>query len=454
MNQMNEKELRAHLQEAIDQKDDERAKALLSGLHSVEIADLYDKFDVAENRYLYMLLDGEKAADVLMELSEEERQKWLKEVPSDVIARQFVHNMDSDDAADLLGELKEERKDEVLSFLEDVEQAGDIVDLLHYDEDSAGGLMGKEMIVVNENWSMPTCLKEMRKQAEFVEHVYSIYVVNDDDVLVGVLPLKKMLVSPNVSKVKNIAVTDDLITVKTDTSKEEVAQLFEKFDLVVLPVVDAIGRLEGRITVDDVVDVIREEAEKDYQMASGISQDVETTDAVLKMTKARLPWLIIGLIGGVGSAWVVKSFETSIVANPMLAIYVPLIAAMGGNTGIQSSAIVVKSLAANLNSYENVWGEIYKEGLVSSLNALVLSTLLFLYNWLVFNDLVFAMMVSISLFIVVVFASIFGTVIPLVLNRFKIDPALATGPFITTSNDIIGLIIYFTIGGLSAFLLL
>lgn len=451
---MDEKELRARLKEAIKQQDDQEVLHLLQDVHPVEIAELYERLDEEEGRYIFLLLDSERASDVLLELSEEERSHFLKHTPSEQIANHFLQHMDSDDAADLLGELKEERREEVLSLIEDVEQAGDIVDLLHYDEDTAGGLMGKEMIVVNENLSMPTCLKEMRKQAEDVEQVYSIYVVNNDNVLIGVLPLKKMLVSPNVSKVKEIAKTDDLITVKTDASKEEVAQLFEKYDLIVLPVVDSIGRLEGRITIDDVVDVIREEAEKDYQMASGISKDVETSDTVLRLTKARLPWLIIGLIGGVGSAWVVKAFEGNITANPLLAIYIPLIAAMGGNTGIQSSAIVVKSLAAKLNSYENVWGEIFKEFLVSMVNALVLSVLLIIYNYFVFDNVGFAVTVSMALFIVVVFASIFGMVVPLILNRFKIDPALATGPFITTSNDIIGLIIYFFIGGLSAFILI
>lgn len=432
------------LQEAMKNGDDKAILQLINPLHAADVADLYEDLDTEELKKLFLLLDGEDAADVLMELSEEERHKFLKQLPNDIIAKQFIDNMDSDDAADVIGELAEERQEEILSLIKDVDQAGDIVDLLHYDEDSAGGLMAKEMMIVNEDWSMPTCLTEIRKQAEDLDEIYYVYVVNSDKILTGVLPLKKMILSPSVSKVKNI-MTESPIWVKTDTDNEEVAQIMEKYDLVALPVVDSIGRLMGRITIDDVVDVIREEAEKDYQMASGLTQDVETTDTIFRITKARIPWLVIGLFGGVLSAAIIGLFEGDLSVNTSLAFYIPMIAAMGGNAGIQSSAIVVQGLASNPGKTDNMLSRILKEVGVAMINATILSLLIFGYNYFFAGSHALTYSVSLSLFAIIIFASIFGTAIPLILDRFKIDPALATGPFITTLNDIIGIFIYFWI---------
>lgn len=434
------------LKEVIAAGNEAQALNMIEPLHAADIADIYDDLHIEEAKFLYLLLDGEKAADVLIELADDDRQRFLKVLPSELIAKQFIDNMDSDDAADIIGEMEEERQEEILSHIEDVEQAGDIVDLLNYDEDSAGGLMAKELIVVNEEWSMPTCLKEMRKQAIEVDEVYYIYVVNDATVLTGVLPLKKMLLSPSVSKVKHV-MKKEPISVRTDTKSEEVAQIIERYDLVALPVVDSIGRLVGRITIDDVVDVIREEADRDYQMASGISQDVEATDKVMRLTKARIPWLLIGLFGGVCSALVIGVFEGELKLDPRLAFFIPLIAAMGGNVGIQSSAIIVKDIASGINVFDKTFLKLLKEITVALINALILSVLIFAYNFFFQEGLDFALTVSISLFSVILFASLSGTIVPLTLHKLKIDPALATGPFITTMNDIVGLFIYMTISG-------
>ncbi|MFB6318021.1 magnesium transporter [Saccharicrinis sp. FJH54] len=434
------------LKEIIEAGDEEQALKMMESLHAADIADIYDELSIEEARFLYLLLDGEKAADVLIELTDDDRQKFLKVLPSEVIARQFIDNMDSDDAADIIGEMEEERQEEILSHIDDLEQAGDIVDLLNYDEDTAGGLMAKELIAVNEEWSMPTCLKEMRKQAIEVDEVYYIYVVNDSRVLTGVLPLKKMLLSPSVSKVKHV-MKKEPISVKTDTPSEEVAQIIERYDLVALPVVDGIGRLVGRITVDDVVDVIREEADRDYQMASGISQDVEASDKVIRLTRARIPWLLIGLFGGVCSALVIGLYEGNLHLDHRLAFFIPLIAAMGGNVGIQSSAIIVKDIAAGVNIFDRTLFKLFKEISVALINAVILSSLIFSYNFFFNEGVDFALTVSISLFSVIIFASLSGTIVPLTLHKLKIDPALATGPFITTMNDIVGLFIYMTISG-------
>lgn len=425
----------------IDQKDEVRAKELLQELHPADIAELYQEVDLKEAIFLYLLLDGEKAADVLMELDDDERHKLLKELPNEVIAKQFVDNMETDDAVDLMRELDEERQEEILSHIQDVEQAGDIVDLLKYDEDSAGGLMGTEMIVVNENWSMPRCIDEMRLQAEEVDEIYYVYVVDDDERLRGVLPLKKLITSPSVSKIKHVMKKEPIV-VHVDDSVEDVVTAIEKYDLVALPVVDSIGRLVGRITIDDVMDEVREQHEREYQLASGISKDVETSDNVLLQTAARLPWLLIGMIGGLGNSVLLGGFEASFASNPKMALFIPLIGGTGGNVGIQSSAIVVQGLANNTLKPENIVPQLGKELIVSLINASIISLVVFTYNFFMLGDSGITASVSLSLFAVVLFASIFGTIVPITLSKLKVDPALATGPFITITNDIIGMMIY------------
>lgn len=435
------KEYIDNLKKIIEEKDDVKARELLKDLYPADIAEIYQKLDLQEAIYLYMLMDGEQAADVLMELDEEDRHKLLKELPNELIAKRFVDNMETDDAVDLMRELDEDTQEEILSHIEDVEQAGDIVDLLKYDEDTAGGLMGTEMIVVNENWSMPKCIDEMRKQAEEVDEIHYVYVVDDDERLRGVLPLKKLITNPSVSKIKHV-MKKDPIAVRDSDSIEEVTQTIEKYDLVAVPVIDSIGRLVGRITIDDVMDEVREQHERDYQLASGISQDVETSDNVFTQTAARLPWLLIGMIGGLSNSIILGGFENSFASNPKTALFIPLIGGTGGNVGIQSSAIVVQGLANNTLKEGNIFSQILKESVVSVINASTISLIVFIYNFFMLGDRAITSAVSLSLFTVVIFASIFGTIVPLLLDKMKIDPALATGPFITISNDIIVMLIY------------
>ena len=435
------KEYIENLKHVIEEKNDAKAKELLEELYPADIAELYTDLNLQEAIYLYLLMDGEKAADVLMELDEEDRHKLLKELPNELIAKRFVDNMDTDDAVDLMRELDEDTQEEILSHIEDVEQAGDIVDLLKYDEDTAGGLMGTEMIVVNENWSMPKCIDEMRKQAEDMDEIYYVYVVDDDERLRGVLPLKKLITNPSVSKIKHV-MRKDPIAVHDSDSIEEVADVIEKYDLVALPVIDSIGRLVGRISVDDVMDEVREQHERDYQLASGISQDVETSDNIFTQTAARLPWLLIGMIGGLSNSIILGGFETGIATNPKMALFIPLIGGTGGNVGIQSSAIVVQGLANNTLKEGNIFAQVLKESVVSIINASIISLVVFVYNFFMLGDRAITASVSLSLFAGVLFASFFGTLVPLLLDKMKIDPALATGPFITISNDIIGMLIY------------
>ena len=432
------------IQQVIDDKNEQKAKEYLKDLHPADIAELYQALNLDEAEFIYRLLDSEKAADVLMELDEDDRKKLLKRLPNEMIAKQFIDHLDTDDAVDLIRELDEEAQEEILSHIDDVEQAGDIVDLLKYDEDTAGGLMGTEMVVVNENWSMPECLKEMRIQAEDMDEIYYVYVVDDDERLKGVFPLKKMITNPSVSKIKHV-MKKDPVSVKTDTPIEEVAQAFEKYDLVAVPVIDSIGRLVGRITVDDVMDEVREQAEREYQLASGLSQDVESTDTIFTQTSARLPWLLIGMFGGLANSVILGNFEAGFVSNPAMALFIPLIGGTGGNVGIQSSAIVVQGLANGSFSLRNSGKQILKELGVALINACMISALVFVYNWIRMGSIGVSLSVGLSRFSVVLFSSSSGAIVPMTLERFKIDPAIATGPFITITNDIIGMLIYMSI---------
>lgn len=431
-----------HIKELIEQNSSTEIKELLQDLHPADIAELIDELNLEEAKFIYMQLDNETAADVLTEMNEDDRKELLDLLPSEIIAKRFVDYMDTDDAVEIIRDLDEEKQEEVLSHIEDIEQAGDIVDLLQYDEDTAGGLMGTEMVVVNENWSMPECLKEMRHQAEELDEIYYVYVIDDDERLRGVFPLKKMITSPSVSKVKHV-MRKDPISVHVDTPIDEVIQTIEKYDLVAIPVVDSIGRLVGRITVDDVMDEARELQERDYQLASGLSQDVETDDNVLRQTTARLPWLLIGMVGGIANSLILGNFDTTFAAHPEMALYIPLIGGTGGNVGTQSSAIVVQGLANSSLDSKDIFKQVGKEAVVALINATIISMLVYIYNFIRFGPTsTVTYSVSISLFSVVMFASIFGTLVPMTLEKLKIDPAIATGPFISITNDIIGMMLY------------
>ncbi|MCP3893056.1 MULTISPECIES: magnesium transporter [Bacteroides] len=431
-----------NVKQLIGLKDADQVRSLIIDLHPADIAELCNELNPEEARFVYRLLDNETAADVLIEVDEDVRREFLDVLPSETIAKRFVDYMDTDDAVDLMRELDEEKQEEVLSHIEDIEQAGDIVDLLKYDEDTAGGLMGTEMVIVNENWSMPECLKEMRQQAEELDEIYYVYVIDDDERLRGIFPLKKMITSPSVSKVKHV-MQKEPISVHVDTPLEDVAQTIEKYDLVAIPVIDSIGRLVGQITVDDVMDEIREQSERDYQLASGLSQDVETDDNVLRQTTARLPWLIIGMLGGIGNSMILGNFDATFAAHPEMALYIPLIGGTGGNVGTQSSALIVQGLANNSLDTKDTYKQVAKEAVVALINATIISLLVYTYNFIRFGaSATVTYSVSISLFAVVMFASIFGTLVPMTLEKFKVDPAIATGPFIAITNDIIGMMLY------------
>lgn len=428
----------------IENGDSVAVEKELAELHPSDIADLMESLSTTQAKFVFDHLHDEITAEVLIEFDEDYRNKFIKLLSTDEIAGQ-IDNLETDDAADILGDLEDEEKDAIISRLEDPEHASEIADLLKYDEHSAGGLMHKEFFQAKASWPVDRCVIELRKQTEDVERVYSIYVVDENDVLLGILSLKSLLFADPKELIGSIFMQDKVHFVKAHEKTEVVAEMMEKYDLVSLPVVDRQHKLVGRITIDDVVDIIKEEAEKDFQMASGISENLEASSTVIKNTRSRLPWILIGLAGGVGASQIIKGYEGQIDLNPALAFFIPLIVATAGNVGVQSSAIIVQGLASKDFQFQGLFKRVGKEAMVGMLVGMICSVIIFSVNFLVGGDKLLGITISISLFLVVVIAAVLGALVPLLLDRIKIDPALATGPFITTANDIIGLTIYFVV---------
>jgi magnesium transporter len=434
------------LKNSISIKDDSNIKAQLEELYAVDIALILNRLRIDEANYLYDLLDEEIAADCLLEMEEEKREALLATFSTKEIAEQ-LDNMESDDAADVINELPENIQEEVLSHIEDIAQASDIADLMSFEEGTAGSLMAKELVSVYAYETVAACIEEIRAQAESVDVMYAIYVVDENEKLLGMLSLKKLIISHPLARVEEIF-DADVISVKTSAPSEEVAEIIQKYDLVVLPVVDQLGRLVGRITIDDVVDVMREEAEKDIQLMSGITDDVDSNDGLWRLSRARIPWLLVGMCGGIVGSRIIGSYEDQIMLRPEMAFFIPLIGAMGGNVGVQSSAIIVQGLANNTLITDRIAPKLLKELGVGLINGLICSSLILGYNLLISESWALAATVSVALITVILCASFLGTFVPLMMNRFKINPALATGPFVTTLNDIIGISIYFLVGRL------
>jgi magnesium transporter len=427
----------------IEEENDKELHKLLDEFHYADIAEILDELNLEQAVYVIKLLDSERTSDILMELDEDNREKVLKNLSAKEIAEE-VEELDTDDAADIISELPEDRQQAVIAQIEDEEHKAEITELLAYDEDTAGGLMAKELVKVYETWTVAGCMRRIRGQAEEVTRVHSIYVVNKEEKLIGRLSLKDLIVAKSEQKISDLVkVNVDYVNVHDDV--EEVAKVMAKYDLEAIPVVDRNQILLGRITIDDIVDVLREEADKDYQMAAGITGDVEADDSILELTRARLPWLFLGLVGGIGAFLIMEGFEGLFTGKAViLFFFTPLIAAMAGNVGVQSSAIIVQGLA-NDDVRGSVNSRLIKEMLLAALNGIILAIFLFLFIWAFKGELNTALAISVSLVAVIIVAGLIGTFVPLFLNKRGIDPAIATGPFITTSNDILGILLYFWI---------
>ncbi len=429
----------------VEEKNDKELKSLLNEFHYADIAEILDELDLDDALYVIKLLDSETTSDVLMELDEDTREKILRNLSAKEIAEE-VEELDTDDAADIIAELPENRQDAVISQIVDEEHRAEIQELLAYDDDTAGGLMAKELVKVYETWTVAGCLRRIRGQAKEVTRVHSIYVVNKQEQLIGRLSLKDLIVAKSDQKIADIA-KDSVDWVHVNDDVEDVAKVMAKYDLEAIPVVDDNQTLLGRITIDDIVDVLKEEADKDYQLAAGITQEVEADDSILQLTKARLPWLVLGLFGGLGSVFIMKGFEEVMETVPSLFFYTPLIAAMAGNVGVQSSAIIVQGLA-NDNVRGSLIGRLLKEVGLALINGFALALLVVLFGFLISQNTTESIAIATSMMSVIIVAALIGTFVPIILDKRGIDPAIATGPFITTSNDILGIYLFFVISGL------
>jgi magnesium transporter len=429
---------------ALEKEDSKFIADAILPLHPADIAEILELIDLKGAQFLYRLLDQELASEVLVEIEEDTRDQFLASFSSEEIAYS-VNKMDADDATDIIQDLPEEVQEQVLNVLKDNDQSSDISMLMNYDENSAGGIMDVDFVAANWNWTVKDALNKLLEQVENVDQIYTIYVVDSTKKFKGILSLKRFLYAKDDTLIKDIYKKDSISVLDIEEA-ESVASKMEKYDLVVIPVLSEDKKLLGRITIDDALDVIKEEAEKDYQMASGISEKVESSDSLFVISRARLPWLLIGLLGGILGAYVIGFFEEHLRENAVMASFIPLILAMGGNVGVQSSAIIVQSLANNTLNYESIFKRLLKELTVALFNGFICAIIALIFCWITRSDFALALTIGVSLVAVFTYAGLFGTFVPLILNKYKIDPALATGPFITTTNDIIGLLIYFLIG--------
>lgn len=435
-----------NVEQLVAQKKRKAIRDLMGEFHFADLAEVLDALETEQATYLVKSLESDVTSEALMELDDDVREKILGRLSPNEIARE-LEEMDTDDAADVVSELDIAIQQKVIDRIEDEEHAADIIELLKYDEDTAGGLMAKELVRVKDTWTTAGCIREMRRQAKNVTRVHSIYVVDKAGVLKGRLSLKDLLTAPERARIADIYIPKvDFVT--DNTEGEEVARIMQKYDLEAIPVVNNAGVLLGRVTIDDIVDFIREEAEKDYQMAAGISGDVEADDSLGKLTKARLPWLLIGMFGGIGAASIIDGFGTILTDFPNLFLFVPLIQATAGNVGVQSSAIVVQGLA-NDTLKGNIAGRLLKETALALINGLSIALIVLIFSHLFFNTTYLeSISIGLAVVVVILIAALVGTFVPMLLDKKGIDPAVATGPFITTSNDVFGILIYFLIAKL------
>jgi magnesium transporter len=430
------------LQESIEIQDIGFITESFQGANVADIASLLDELNMDEAIYVLRLLPASKSADILIELDEDSLIQVIRELEPTELAG-LIDQMESDDAADILILMPSKDREVVISHLQEKEKSANILDLLRYDEDSAGGLMAKEFIRANKNWNVVQTIEEIRRQAEKVEKIYSIYVVDNRQHLLGRVSLKKIILASADTKISDIY-EPELISISTHMEGEEVAEIMRKYDLESVPVVNAKNRLVGRITVDDILDLIREQSEEDIQAMTGISSDVEESDSIFRISKARLPWLLIGVIGGLMGAKIIGYFEDGLSKYIALASFIPLVAATGGNVGIQSSSLVVQSLASKSVFDDTPWQRFIKGLLIALVNGVVLGSFVFLVVVFIYGfESIFGLTIGLAMFCVVLLASFMGTITPIVLDRFGINPAIASGPFITTANDLLGLSVYF-----------
>ena len=412
---------------------------LIDDMRAADLADLIEHLDREERLFIFNLLEPDGAGEVLVEIETPVQERILKDLDNQAIT-EIVQGLDSDDAADLVGDLPDDRAREIIERVGD-EVSEELEKLLPYPEDTAGGIMALEFVAVKADTSVKDAIDTIREKREEVENLYYIWVVDDLGKLVGVISLKDLVLEPTDQKISDI-LNPEVISVHVDTDQEEVARLVKKYDLVAIPVVGDDHQLVGRITHDDIIDVIEEEADEDISLMAGVIDQEIAEESTLKISRARLPWLIAGLFGGIIAAAVINKFESSLEKVLALSFFFPVIMAMGGSTGTQAATIVVRGLATGDISLMNIGKRLWMEMRVSLVNALVCGFLLALIVGTWVSDYGLGSVVGLALVLIIVNAGVIGSAVPMALKKWNIDPALATGPFVTTSNDILSLLIY------------
>ena len=436
-------ELLDNISDLIEDQSSENILTIFTDLHSADIAEIINHLKYDEAFYSFGLLDTETASEVILELDENLRERILKNIDPAIIT-DIIDELDTDDATDIVGDLPEDVAEHVLDNI-DKEDSDDVKELLKYAEDSAGGIMTSDYVFVHDTANVKDAIEVVRLNSQELDHIYYIYVLGKDNVLKGVISLKSLLVHPLDTIVTSI-MEEDLIYVKPEDDQEEVANIIEKYDLVSIPVVDDLKRMIGRITIDDIVDVIHEEASEDIQKIAGLSDEQETSDSIFRISRIRLPWLMIGLLGEMGSAVVLSSFQASIEKILIASFFIPVVMAMGGSSGTQAAIVMVRGLSTGDIWMNRIFITLGKEFGVALINGIACATVLLGSTYFFFHSSFgFSVVLSVSLVIIMIFATMLGSTIPLVLKKANIDPAVATGPFVTTMNDIFGLIIYLSL---------
>ncbi len=434
------KEIVENIRYLLDVRDEPKLKNIIIDTHPADLADIIQDLDDDEKIFLFSLIKPEIASDVVLELDEVTRELIVTSVETERLSA-IVDEMDSDDATDVVSELPEQRAKEVLALV-DTQDRAEVQKLLLHDEESAGGIMALEIVTVYDDETVDDAIQQIREKADEIEDIYYIYAIDRGGRLVGIVSLQQIILSKAKTLIREI-MDLDVISVTVEKDQEEVANLVRKYDLVAVPVVDAYNRLVGRITIDDIVDVLQEEATEDMQRMAGISEEeVLQETSTFRIARFRLPWLIIAFIGEIGGISVLNHFKASIQQIISISFFIPVIMAMAGNAGIQSSTIVVRSIALSEGGTSRIWERFFREIKVAFLNSFVLSSMIFIVVWVMFQQPDFGLAIAVAMMLVILIAATVGATAPFLLNKINIDPAIATGPFITTCNDVLGLFIY------------
>jgi magnesium transporter len=439
MTQIISEKLIEDVKASIQQKNQQFLRKLIDEMRAADLADLIEHLDQEERLHLFDFLEPKGAGDVLVEIEAPFQESILDELDNKAIS-EIVQELDSDDAADLVGDLPPERAQKIIERLED-DVSEELEKLLPYPEDTAGGIMALEFVAAKADNTVEEAIEIIREKREEVENVYYLFVVDDLNRLVGVVSLKDLVLEPPKQKLSEI-MNPEVFSVSSDTDQEEVYHLVKKYDMVTIPVVDDKNHLIGRITHDDIIDVIEEEADEDISLMAGVIRQEIAEESSLKISRARLPWLIAGLLGGILAAVVIDQFESSLEKILALSFFFPVIMAMGGNTGTQAASVAVRGLATGDISLVNIGKRLWMEMKVAFFNGIICGILLGLIVGVWLHDHALGIIVAVSLIVIILNSGFIGASVPLALKRLNIDPALATGPFVTTTNDIMSLLIY------------